>query len=270
MVRVELGYNMRVITWAGFLAKLLQFCVEKGASRKVELALDLKKQAAWAFLQLHRALATLDEACSIFISIARPVADGTKTRLYSKRLGELAEKVDEASEQFLSLLPRLRLVLQCYDPNLAVLIGQAAIAKGQFLVVTSLSDGFSKMKFSVHLPNTQAGKSGGISYSIPSQQLLSSDWTSIYSELAAASGSNDFSRFQENEEWPTDCLRRLLAESVTEGTVDPDDVKGIRVLLAFAESQVEVLRPALKALESFIAKNFAIEDLVYVQGRMES
>ncbi len=125
------------------------------------------------------------------------------------------------------------------------------------------------MKFSVHLPNTQAGKSGGISYSIPSQQLLSSDWTSIYSELAAASGSNDFSHFQENEEWPTDCLRRLLAESVTEGTVDPDDVKGIRVLLAFAESQVEVLRPALKALESFIAKNFSIEDLVYVQGRRE-
>jgi hypothetical protein len=261
-----------VITWAAFLAKLFQFCIEKVASRKMELALDLdlKKQAAWTFFQLHRSLATLDEACSIFVNVARPVADGAKSRLFSTRLHELALKVDDASEQFLSLLPRLRLVLQCYDPNLALLVGKAASSKGQFLFVTSVSDAFSETRFSVELPDSRAGKRGGISCSLPSDQLMLTDWDAIYSRHAAQSDPEEIARFAVNEEWPKDCLKRLFAGNVTEGTVVPDDVEGLRVLLAFAEPQIGALRCALRAVEGFIAKNFSIEDLLYVQDRVEN
>jgi hypothetical protein len=65
-----------VFTWVGFFGKRFQFCIEKIASKKVDLALDTKKQAAWVFFQLHRSLATLEEACSFFLQIARPRRPG--------------------------------------------------------------------------------------------------------------------------------------------------------------------------------------------------
>ena len=36
-MRFALPYNAGVITWAGFLAKLFQFCIERIASKKVDI-----------------------------------------------------------------------------------------------------------------------------------------------------------------------------------------------------------------------------------------
>jgi len=113
-----------MITWAGFLGELFQFSIEKIAAKQVSLAPDKKKNASWAFFQLHRWLAELEDGCELFVRIARPVAQGAKTRLYDYRLRELAANMDAISGEFLSMMRRLQLVFRMYDPALAVLIGQ--------------------------------------------------------------------------------------------------------------------------------------------------
>ena len=37
--------------------------------------------------------------------------------------------------------------------------------------------------------------------------------------------------------------------------------------MAFSESQIGSIRSTLELLRSFIAKNFSIDDLLYVQGK---
>lgn len=68
-------------------------------------------------------------------------------------------------------------------------------------------------------------------------------------------------------EWPTDCLSDLLRGKVDDAFVAPDDVQRVRVLMAFSESQIGSIRSTLELLRSFIAKNFSIDDLLYVQGK---
>lgn len=49
-------YTANVLAWAGFIGKLLQFCVEKLVGKKLELALDQKRRSAAAFLRMYKSL----------------------------------------------------------------------------------------------------------------------------------------------------------------------------------------------------------------------
>ena len=118
-----------MITWAGFVGRLSQFCVGKIASKRVDLAPEAKNKHAWAFFRLYRLLADLEDACALFVQMARPVAAGEKMRIYDLRLRELATKADAVSRDFFSTIGQLQLCLMSYDPMLVVLIGRLPLRR---------------------------------------------------------------------------------------------------------------------------------------------
>ena len=134
-----------MITWIGFIGKLVDFILEKIISKKIEMSMDTKRKAARTFVHLYDALELLEAAASRFIVVTQPLIDGKQQRIYTAWMKQVAPKVDQASALFLATVKDLQYVLRFYDPSLSEFL--ADVWRNKAEVVSAIKE----MRFQVEL-----------------------------------------------------------------------------------------------------------------------
>ena len=145
---------MNLLTWVGFIGRLIELLVVKVAGKKIDLTLDRKKKAAQVFVSLYDAVLFLETVTGQFLRNIQPVVDGRKFRIYSFWIKDLSSEIEDASVRFLSGLNAVLPVIEFYDPNLTALLSEIRHGKSAFLEEMALgglplSPAFAAMKFEV-------------------------------------------------------------------------------------------------------------------------
>ena len=249
-----------MLTWVGFIGKLIDLVVTKIIGKQVDLKLDDRKRAARAFLGLHDALTTLGAIVSEFLAYVQPVLEGTQPRLYRAKGRDLATRGDAASRSLVEALHRLHRVIGIYDPQLALFLRGIVRGKKDMLMGFPPTTSFaSKMRFEL-APNPESVFA--IRYSAPAKALMEANLEDSYAAASRiaerlGSGGSDWI-----DAWPDDVLLSLVEGGSVEGWIPDNGVTQIRELHEMVSRYAPLFAAAQEQLEGFIRKTFAIEDLL--------
>ncbi|MDX2215796.1 MAG: hypothetical protein SFY66_21210 [Oculatellaceae cyanobacterium bins.114] len=123
-----------MLGWLGFLGKLVEFSITKIAEKKLDLALDQRKQAAKSFLSLYESLEQLEQAAIEFIYQSQNgLASENKRVLYRVPIVRISKDIDNASTIFFKSFNDLRQIISLYDEELhkmlwGIRVGKSTIA----------------------------------------------------------------------------------------------------------------------------------------------
>lgn len=242
-----------MVTWGGFIAKMVEFLVTKWAGRKIDLALDDKKRTAWMFLRLHHALKDLSKLTkSIYQEM--DVQFRSDDRSNFAWLSEVDRSVSNLSNEFFRIGDQLDEALAIFDPVLHHALLHLTYSKCSLLVAATEA-------FTVETDST--GNNQQIRYTYPLEPLINIDYAQHYSWLESHR-EIDLDKL----EWPQTVLIGLETNLyISEGTVpskrSPNYVENVAALQSILEHHGALLEQANSALAKFIRENFSIEDVLF-------
>jgi hypothetical protein len=118
-----------MITWAGFLGKLLPFLLIKIEDANVQPNPVQRKTAAKALRQLHEAITELEAVSLEFLRETQPALLHKQPRLYRMLFVDIARAADSASKSFIRSFHGVHKVIGIYDPNLEILLSDIALSE---------------------------------------------------------------------------------------------------------------------------------------------
>ena len=250
-----------MLTWVGFVARLLDFVLTKIVGRKVDFALDERKRAARAFLDLCDAVDEIVALTEIFLARLQPIVDGEKSRIFSAWLAPIAGELDHASNAFVQALSDLQRVIAIYDPQLSGMLSNIRESKAEILAGISLSGIFATgMRFQI----TEGKRLKAIEYTMPTEEAMGADFEGMYRAFEELLES----RRRTPAEWPVDSLTSFVRDRMIVGSVTPTSVDEIRALHRVISEYLPLLVSTSDRLGQFIRERFTIEDLLYVRRRI--
>jgi len=242
-----------VITWAGFIGKLLELMATKLLGKKVDLFLDDKKKAGSYFVRLYVAVSELEKALSVLLDGIEDLLDGKEEALPSYWLQDLSSKIDVASKQFLESVDDLSTILEIYDPVLSRTVSHLGHHKFSFLYAASEAFRIEEdEKHNVTL----------IKYERPNDELMRIDFEKAYEWDKANFNVHTFDEI----EWPNNILMGYFGDEVVEGQFKPDDRVKIKEFYDVMKAHLSILSGAREELRKFIESNFSIEDVLHVRN----
>jgi hypothetical protein len=249
-----------MLTWVGFVGQLLDFVLAKIVGRHVDLALDERKRATRAFLDLYEAVDDVVDLAETFLTRLQPVVDGEKSRVFVAWLEPIADKLDGASRSFLQALIKVERVIAIYDRSLLLMLSNVRQSKSAILTGMShfLAD---QMQFRI----TMSGKRlQAIEYTVPTSDAMHADFEETYRALEQQGNTWR----DAPEQWPVHALAAFVRERTRTGSVTPTDVEAITALHKTIAEYLPVLAGARDHLGQFMRERFTLEDLLYVsRGR---
>jgi hypothetical protein len=241
-----------MVTWSGFIAKVVELLISKVVGKKIDLALDDRKKAARTFLRLHHLLNELEAITrEIRSNIDNPNRDYPRMR--GAWIHEIDERVANLSNDFFRLSDDLDMVLSFFDPVLQKALANLAYSKFSLLVCAS--HGWHSA--AVDLP-----KSIEVTYTYPDERLMSIDLEFHYQWLL----QNKEPKL-DSLDWPQSVLIGIEQdEMIREDSIpcDPGESRLIRIaeLRRVLDIHLTLLTEANAALRAFIGKTFRIEDVL--------
>jgi len=250
-----------MITGASFIGKLIEFLATKLLGKRVDLALDDKKRACRAFLNLYESISKLELITRTIVSKLEPVAQNNKERIYSRWLEELSPQVDSTSIALLQSIDNLGPVVSLFDPDLAALFSRLVEGKkGIFFYVSSVSS-VREFRFEIRWkessPPAKSKSLEAIRYTKLSKEITLDDLEGAYAGIKKLAGIPKV-------EWPRDVLSALIQDKLIEDYLSPTDKTKIKELYDALRTHLEILMQAREKLGEFIKNRFSIEDLLYV------
>lgn len=118
-----------MLTWMGFVGKLIELILNKVVGKKLDLTLDEKKKAAKAFFRFHEAVVELEIILDHFLSYIESFVQGRNSNIHRVHLDSATRNLESASSEFLSSLKELGKVLYFFDRNLAALFAYINYSK---------------------------------------------------------------------------------------------------------------------------------------------
>lgn len=241
-----------MVTWSGFIAKMVELLISKVVGKKIDLAFDERKKAAKTFLRLHHLLNELEaitrEICS---NIDNPNRDYPRMR--GAWIREIDERVANLSNDFFRLSDDLDIVLSFFDPILRQALANLMYSKFSLLVYAS---------HGWHSVAEDLPKSTEVTYTYPNERLMSIDFASHYQWLL----ENKEPKL-DSLDWPQSVLIGIAGdEMICEDSIpsDPGEGRVIRIaeLRRILDIHLALLIEANAALRAFIGKTFRIEDVL--------
>lgn len=249
-----------MITGADFIGKLIEFLATKLLGKRLDLALDDKKRACRAFINLYESISKLELITGTIISRLELIVQNKKDRIYSRWLEELAPQVDSTSVDLLRSIDDLGPVVSLFDPDLAALFSRLVQGKkGIFFYVPSVSS-VRSFRFEIKWKESSPARSKSleaIKYTKLSKEVTLDDLEGAYAGIKRLAGIPKI-------EWPRDVLSALIQDKLIEDYLNPTDKTKIKELYDALKTHLEVLIQAREKLGEFIKSRFSIEDLLYV------
>jgi hypothetical protein len=250
-----------MITGAGFIGKLIEFLVIKLLGKRVDLAIDERKRACRAFLNLYESLSKLELIIGTIVSKLEPVAQNNRERLYSRWLDALSPQIDSTSIDLLRSIDSLGPIVSLFDPDLAAFFSRLVEGKkGIFFYVSSASSVREfrfEIKWRESSPPAKSKSLEAIRYTTLSKEVTLGDLEGTYAGIKKLAGIPKV-------EWPRDVLSTLIQDRLVDDYLTPTDQTKIKELYDALRTHLDVLAQAREKLGEFIKIRFSIEDLLYV------
>jgi hypothetical protein len=247
-----------VVTWLGFIGKMVEFMATKLLGSSIDLSLDRKRKAARTFLRLHHILKELE---AITLEIHEKIGDPNRDYPLGKGawLFNIDQEVTRLSNEFLHLALQLEDVLGIYDLNLAASLNHLRYSKFSMLAVAS--DAFRVL-------SRDADAQTEVRYSYPDLKLVSIDFEQHYNWLLQNPKALREYIDTEQLEWPQSALigyvegELIHDDSVRRGTGEEHREDAERLCRVLRE-HASIVSNANEQLREFIAKNFELADVLY-------
>jgi hypothetical protein len=259
-VRPQLVGVIEMITGAAFIGKLIEFLATKLLGKRLDLALDDKKRACRAFIDLYESISKLELITGTIVSKLELIVQNKKDRIYSRWLEELSPQVDATSVDVLRSIDSLGPVVSLFDPDLAALFSRLVEGKkGMFFYVPSVSVRSFRfeIKWKESTPPARSKSLEAIKYTKLSREVTLDDLEGAYAGIKKLAGIPKV-------KWPRDVLSALIQDNLTEDYINPTDKTKIKELYDALRTHREVLIQAREKLGEFVKNRFSIEDLLYV------
>lgn len=241
-----------MVTWSGFIAKMVELLVAKIAGKKIDLALDDRKRAARTFLRLHHLLNELETITrEIYSNIDNPDRDFPRMR--GAWAYDVDRRVSDLSNDFFRLSDELEFALSIFDPILEQALSNLQYSKFSLLVCAA--HGWRS-----------AGKdlaaSTEATFTYPNETLMSIDFESHYQWLLRNKEPK-----LDSLDWPQSVLIGIEGvEMICEDAIPKESGEArlmqITKLRRILDSHLTRMMDANAALKSFIGKSFRIEDVL--------
>jgi hypothetical protein len=273
-----------VLTWMGFLGKLIEFVATKLVGKKLDLALDEKKKACKAFLKLLDSLTELESLLGDFIEFVETFVGGNNSQINRDALEKITKRLGGASSEFFDSLKKLGPIISLYDPQIARLLSRIAHAKLRIGVEAShflraSNDEYSQdgsdrnvarhvvMRFDTIVFGNLHIR--GLDFTLPTEELMAVDLNNVYEQARNEPkiehpGDPIFGYSREIDYASTDILLNLVKDKYVEIRLGPDDIYKLIDLYPTFKAHRQVLRQAINSLREFMRLNFSFEDLLYV------
>lgn len=254
---------------AGFVATLAEFIVRKMLDRKIELALDEKKQAARAFLDLYESLSCLERALTDFEHQIHNVVCGNADRLYAVPVQECLRGIQDGTNLFIKSLRRLEHVIEIFDPSLGDMLFGIRDFKirsfGALDVPTELElkliwgNPESVFVIEVHEASTGIGADlskllGQIYDRAPFfEKKFQEERNSLFQKKARGSIVSEDTRFLRSE---------FLRQPISTREIPSNDKEQLKDLLVNVRDHISSLSSSRNYLAEFIRHKFSLEDLL--------
>jgi len=247
-----------MLTWAGFLGRLLEFVLAKIGDQPCELDPDDRKLAAVAFLRLHDALAKVEALVRWCLRESMPFRTGEKQRLYRTAYASMAFSASSAYTELTKAVQLLHPVLAKYDPRLGWLLMGKGRPRGRLITSSFLSP----MRFDLVPAETAVF---AIGYTVPSEDLLRDDLCQRYeTALKKACEASPDKVPWAMLYWERDFLLEIVEGALVNGVIEAHRLDQVQELALSLETQVAILTAACETLREFIRQRFSLEDLFHV------
>lgn len=273
-----------MLTWMGFIGKLIEFMTTKLIGKKLDLALDEKKRACKAFIKFFDSLSQLEMLFGEFVNYIEKFVAGSNSHIYRVHLAKVTSRLNDASNEFLNSLESLGPVIYLYDPNLTRLFSTMMHAKMRFVQVTSqfFQSSHEEYDFGQESGNTDVESIKqpimrfdqftvdnpnfrGLDFTMPSEELMEIDLNEIYDSALSERYATGMSIYQKSSTLDSyDILLNLVKDKYIEEHLGPDDIDKLVALYPILKAHQEVLAQARESLREFIRQRFSLEDLLYV------
>jgi hypothetical protein len=101
--------------------------------KKIEIALDEKKKAARAFLNLFDLISCLERSLTSLERQFENVVSGKQERLFAIEAGAAIDQLQAGTNSFIKSINQLESIIQIFDPDLAIILFGVRFAKEEKL-----------------------------------------------------------------------------------------------------------------------------------------
>ena len=242
-----------MIMGTGLLSKFVELVVSKLVGKRLDLALDEKRRACYAFVELLFILKGFHSITRGFIEELEE--HELETWVTINLLSIHGQTIQSLTTRFFVLDRDLLLTLDVLDPALAEMFAQIHTFKGS--IFFALAD-------SITIPEEEP-RNQSVAYRHPSDNVLSIDMEAFYDSLQSY-GKND-----ENQPW---IWPEELAEVADWEAAFPtvqfrtDDKVQLAKFVTDLKGQLQLLATAVEKLRTLIKDNFTLDEVLASSRRL--
>lgn len=243
-----------MLTGQGLIGKLVYFLASKLIGKQLDLALNDKKRACRAFVELYYCVERLEDITGHFIEALDEVQHSEDTWILVNQFALHGPSLDAVSRRFIDIGTELNRAVQLYNEDLADAVDQLYRFKYSFLLF---------MADSLEIMDKDGERNRLLKYIEPSPRVLHIDMEGYYQWIKESRDKHLTD--QVTLDWPQNMLTySAFGEHFRENIIEIADVEAVKHFLRVLKDHGAVLTVAREKLRKFIVENFSIEDVLYV------
>ena len=250
-----------MLTWIGFLGKILEFLAKKLGDKAFEHLGAKKPLAAECLMRIYMAIAELEGLTTKLLLAAQDSLDDNSSVMLIQEVSISERAVQAESQTLIDSLVALGPVLSIFDPTLHRSLDIVCEGKSNILYEASRSLVIEKEEGSYRLVRLR--------FKSPSDKLLELDIESHYRWLQ----ENPHRANWKNLEWPQRLLIKsqlddAFADSEIDFNVSSNEI--ISDLKKKLEQHLKLLSAARESLKHLIKQKLSLDDVLYVSSKIEA
>jgi hypothetical protein len=243
-----------MLTGQGLIAKLVELLATKLIGRQIDLALDERKLACRSLTELYFCLDSLERLTRAFTRELSEIEDPKDGWIVANSLANHGWAIELLSKQFIVAGDDLRRTLDIVDPVLATALEPLYAFKYSFL---------SFIGSSAEPADKDGERNRLIRYRSPDQRILTLDIDAYYEWLRQNPPESIV--WDRHLEWPMSMmLGSRFEENFPQVEIEVGNLEAVRAFGDILITHGAALGTARELLRSLIAKNFKLEEVLFV------
>lgn len=243
-----------MLTWMGFVAKIVEFAATEMLKKQIELEFDEKNRACKKSVRFFHAFDEMELILNDFIEYLEMFSSGEASRIYRNRITPITDRLAKASGEFVESLYAFVPVICVYEPSLSNLFYGRVHARKDFVNLSSFYTGpkfFDGGARIMSFETTEVSKlSLSLQFTTPSDNLMNMNLQDI-----PALHSDSIN----------DPLVIVTQNEFTQESIGPDERDKLIKLHESLQNHQSLIIDARDQLRKFIRTNFTLEDLLYTK-----
>jgi len=254
----------KMITWSGFISKIIEYAIKKIADKRIGLSNDKKYIASKTFLELYENLIDIENVTKEVVNSIDLIVEEKKPVLFYQAIISIAPSILNTSNSFLNSLNKTGPVLSLYDPKLANILFLHRRGKGGYIseLVRNIESNHEFKVRAIAQRNLDY-----LRYTTPMMMGVEEKLNQLdlrYKEYDDKYEDSELSNLGRQLSISDNPILNELEVNSFEVKNDIESLRNLRSLLIKHKSSLSHTRILLM---NFIKSNFSIEDLLFADRR---